>query len=130
MNFPFSPLDFFKSLTFGGLIFSGIGAALYLIFPHFFAGLIGIKLFCGFMGLLGAGLQRGITNIYRTFFPPVGKFVSHYEKVIEASLLLKMGYISEAKYYEIIDTLTSQRFLLSLPKTPVDKNLLPPSSQQ
>jgi hypothetical protein len=106
-----TPLDWLKSLTFGGLVGATIGVSLYLAFPTFFSGFVGIKTFCGFLALLGASIQRGVTLVIKTTFPSIGRFASHYERLLEATMLYKAGVIPHAKYEQILDSLTNERFL-------------------
>lgn len=103
-------LDFFRSLTFGGLLGSLIAGAIYLKFPYLHT-LTSLHAAMIFGGLVGAGTQRGIQSLVRSIIYPIGRFLSYYEKLIELDLLLHWGKISKAEYETLNSKLTQTRFL-------------------
>jgi hypothetical protein len=98
-------------MSFCGLVFAGGGVILFVFFPHLFLGIVGIKTFALFCGLLGGGLQNLVSGFFNRFSPPVTRFISYYEKIMELHLLGRSSIISPTKYDEMVDKLTDERFL-------------------
>lgn len=124
----FNYLDFFRALSFGGLVGAGIAGIIYLKSPYFHSS-TSLKSFMFYGGLIGAGAQRGIEAIINTILFPLGRFIAYYERLVELSLLLHWGKISDDEYETIIRKLTEARFLgAPLPDKPVTppKAELPP----
>ncbi|MCA1564465.1 MAG: hypothetical protein LC803_02165 [Acidobacteria bacterium] len=117
LNIP-SFLTFARSLSFAGLLSAGIGAVIYFfLFPQLFVGIVSAKIFIIFCGLLGAGLQQMISGFFSNVLTPVGKYILYYEKLLELTVLHKQGIISEEKFTQLVDRLTDERFIGSLPTT-------------
>jgi len=120
-------LTFFRALSFGGLVGSGIAGLVYLYFPQLFAGVVGIKTFIFFGACLGAGCQHFIEKLMMLVLRPVSDFISYYEKLVELMILRKAGQITDKEHASIIFQLTEQRFL---GKRGVDVPALPPKDQR
>lgn len=118
-----SSLNFFRTLSFGGLLGSGIAGLLFLSYPHLFVNVIGIKSFVLFGGLVGAAFHQVIESTLKYLLGPVGNFIDYHEKRIELAYLRKGGKISDKQYREILFKLTERRFL---GKESSGKKLLPP----
>ena len=104
-------LTFFRALSFGGLVGSGIAGLLFLQFPHLFAGVVGIKTFIFFGACLGAGCQQFIEKLMILILRPVSDFITYYEKLAELMILRKAGQITDKEHASIVFQLTEQRFL-------------------
>lgn len=125
----FNYLDFFRSLSFGGLLGAGVAGIIYLKFPYFHS-VVGLKSFMLYGGLVGAGAQRGIEAFINALISPIGQFIIYYEKLIELELLLSSEKVSIEQYRTINEKLTEVRFLgAPLPdkseKAPVLEDLPP-----
>lgn len=120
-------IDALRSLSFGGLVSTGIGGIIYFfIFPRLLVPIVAAKTFVIFCGLLGAGTQQALRGLFRNVVTPVGKFILYYEKLLELNKLRENNVISEEKYRQLIDRLTEERFVGSpLPDT---NRQLPPAS--
>jgi hypothetical protein len=116
-------LTFFRALSFGGLVGSGVAGLLYLKFPQVFAGVVGIKTFIFFGACLGAGCQQLIEKLVGLVLKPVSDFISYYEKLVELAILRQTGQINDKEHASIVFQLTEQRFL---GKRAIDVPALPP----
>lgn len=114
----FNYLDFFRSLSFGGLVGAGIAGIIYLKIP-FLQTLTSLPAFMTYGGIAGAGAQRAIEAVINFIVAPIGRFIAYYEKLIELNFLLQWKKISEEEYKTINKKLTETRFLGSaLPDKP------------
>jgi hypothetical protein len=119
----FNYLDFFRSLSFGGLVGGGIAGIVYLRYPHLFKDIAGLKSFMLYGALAGASTQRTIEAAINLILFPLGRFIAFYESLVELEFLRFLGKVSEEQYKSIGEKLTEERFL----GKSSDK-LLPPSS--
>jgi hypothetical protein len=123
----FNFLDYFRSLSFGGLLGALIVGLVYLKFPYFQA-FTGLKGAMFFGGVIGAGTQRAIQAVITFIIYPIGRFITYYEQLIELGALHAWGKISDDEYKTISSKLTESRFLgaplRDKPETP--KAELPP----
>jgi hypothetical protein len=106
----FNFLDYFRSLSFGGLLGALIAGSIYLKFPYF-QSLIGLKGAMFFGGVLGGGAQRAIQAGVAFIIYPVGRFITYYEKMLELDALHAWGKISDEDHRTINSKLTQTRFL-------------------
>jgi len=110
--------DYFRSLSFGGLLGAMIAGSIYLKFPYFqaFTGLTGAMFFGG---VIGAGVQRAIQAAVNFIISPVGRLITYYENLIELDLLRHWGKITDEDHQRINAKLTEGRFLgTTLPDKP------------
>ena len=119
----FNFIEFFRSLSYGGLLGCGVAGVIYLLFYRTFEGVVSINTFVAFGGLIGAGAQQLIESVIRIALPPISSFISYYEKMIELSFLLHRGRITPEQHKEILSKLTQERFL---GKRPNEQKLFPP----
>jgi hypothetical protein len=61
-------------------------------------------------GAVGGAVHSGIAYVCVGLFSPVLKFVSQYERLLEAYLWFKLGIIDSAKVKELVDHTIDQRF--------------------
>ena len=115
MNLSF--LNFFRALSFGGLLGCGLAGLIYMSYPNLFVNVIGIKTFVAFGGFLGAGFQQLIETTVKFVLRPLSDLIIYYEKLVELSILKSTGRISQGQYQAISYKLTEQRFLGKEPGT-------------
>jgi hypothetical protein len=104
-------LEFFRSLTFGGLVGIGIAVFIYVRYKAALSGIVEFKIFASLGCALGTIAHRGIDRTMRAVFGPVGRFIADYEKFVELAVLRQRGLITEDVQKEIMNKLVRQRFL-------------------
>src|SRR5687767_427401 len=98
-----------RSLTFGGLVLGGIGAATYFSVPsiHQF---ISPTMFISVFALIGGAIQQPINAIAAYTLPGAASFIGTYERMLEATFLRMTGVISKSKHEHIVQDLIDERF--------------------
>jgi len=91
-------------------LFAGLGAIAYYRFPQYFSA-IQSYVFIGACGLVGAGLQQGISNAIIFILGPVGKFLMFYENLLELEALKARGRIDNKTHTDLVQKLCEKRFI-------------------
>jgi hypothetical protein len=122
----FNYLEFFRSLTFGGLVGAGIAGIIFLKIPYLQT-ITSLPAIMAYGGVAGAGAQRAIESVINFVIAPFGRFITYYEKLIELQFLYNWDKVSYEQYTIINAKLTQARFLGALlPDKPDSLPELPP----
>lgn len=113
----FNVLSYLRSLSFGGLVGSGIAGYLYLRYPHWFKDNVTFEYFVIFGGLLGASMHGFIGALIRLLLFPVARFVDYYSGLIQLHWLDRKNIIDKRTAQEIIVETTREYFLKSNEKS-------------
>lgn len=106
----FNPLEYLRSLCFGGVLGYAVGCYLYIKFPSTFQPHLELNTVALIGAGLGAGLYRFIDAIFiKSIFHPIMEFVSFYERIIEIHLARNL--INEDERKAILSKLMKERFL-------------------
>jgi hypothetical protein len=106
----FSPLEYLRSLCFGGVLGYAAGCYLFVKFPAFFQSGMDLNTVALIGAGVGAGVHRFVDTIFiKSIFHPVMEFVSFYERIIEIHLARNL--ISEDERKAILSKLIRERFL-------------------
>ena len=106
----FNYLDFFRSLSFGGLVGAGIAGIFYLKFPYLQT-LTSLPVFMTYGGVAGAGAQRAVEAVVNFILSPIGRFISFYEQLFELDFLLWWKKVDDEEYKTLNKKLIETRFL-------------------
>jgi hypothetical protein len=104
-----SLIVFFRSLSFGGLLFAGVGALVAFRFPELAQGHPYVFMLA--CGLVGASLERVIAKVANFIFGPMGRLLSFYESLLELGILRTQGAIDEKAHHELVQKLCEKRFI-------------------
>jgi hypothetical protein len=105
-------IKFLRSLSFGGIVGSGIAGILYLRFPQFFGSVITLQDILIFGGALGASIHRGIDAIVvGGILHPLGKTMNYYGKLVQLEVQRRKGMMDHKTYRRIKAKLDDAYFL-------------------
>lgn len=103
-------VEYVRSLTFGGLLTSGMAGLLFLLLPSLFPKSVTLDGLILVSGLLGAGFHRLIEALLvQTVFHPLSSIIGFYRKQIELRLIRK--HISDDLYRKLSDEIAIKYFL-------------------
>jgi hypothetical protein len=104
-------IGYLRSLSFGGVMGSGIAAYLYLRYPHWFKDNVTFEYFTVFGGLFGASIHNTIGAVVVAFLFPIVKFADYYSRMIQLSLLGRLNVLDEKTSRSITEELSKAYFL-------------------
>lgn len=108
---PLKFIDFLRSLTFGGLVGVGLAGLIYPHLPDYYHSLVTVYQFIIFGGFLGGSTHQLIETLVKYAVLPATRTVLFYEKILELTMLERIGRIDSAQRKAIEDQLTKDRFL-------------------
>jgi hypothetical protein len=109
---PTSFINFFSSLSFGGIVGGLVSGILFLNYPQFFGLYLSFENMMLFGGILGASIHRLFyAVIIKGILHPIGKTIIYYEKLGELQIQLSNDLMDEHTYKLIKNKLDEEYFL-------------------
>jgi hypothetical protein len=104
-----SVIELLRNLSFGGLLFAGLGAIASYRWPWLTQGHPYIFMLA--CGLVGAALERAIAKAVSVVLGPVGRVLTFYENLVELGALKTRGAIDDNAHKELVQKLCEKRFI-------------------